>query len=154
MWLSMVFIYLSVQETLHCNSYELNVISISAKIQIQKKVRLLRCIHLMCILYFYTLKPSKIGYLNTWNLSFLGKVILTMSCPIIKLPLTLVSNYSKGITALFTHVNVHQPIQGNKHSYPQCAEGIYIILCPHNEMEISTAHGCILLQATLIATEE
>lgn len=55
----------------------------------------------MCILYFYTLKPSKIRYLNTWRLSFLGKGSLTISCPIIKLPLTLVSNYSKGFTELF-----------------------------------------------------
>lgn len=33
MLLSMVFVYLSVQENFHCNSYELNVIRISAKIQ-------------------------------------------------------------------------------------------------------------------------
>lgn len=85
-------------------------------------------------------------------MSFLSKHDHEMSYH--KTPFTLVSNYSKGFTELFTQVNVNQPIQGNKHSYPQSAEGIYITLCPRNEMEISTAHGCITLRATLIATKE
>lgn len=37
MLLSMVFVYLSVQENLHCNSYEVNVIRISARMQNSEK---------------------------------------------------------------------------------------------------------------------